>query len=776
MHGNERHETAGGGRTRFVAIFAVLLIVLPFSVSAAFPRPLATGSVGTDVQELQQFLKDRDFFPLAQTTTYFGPLTKDALAKFQVSVGLEAVGQVGPKTLALLNGSSVATSTTSERPLFLGTRGTDVQELQQFLKDKGFYTYPEITGYFGPVTTAALKAYQQANGLEPVGFVGPQTRAKLVEAAEVTPPVTTPSTPTPAAPRSNGESVENSSKPSNTTGSAISPVYSGSPTDTTGPIISSVYSGSPTDTTATITWTTNENADSQVEYGTTDSYGSTTALDTSMTTNHSVGLVGLTASTLYHYRVRSAEGSGNISYSSDATFTTDDPPQVALSVPSGFGWTPPFAITTNGSTYNTDFDIDAAKPAYTRTIYIGSGGSNLNDGLLHDNRVRSISAGITKANAYTGETVRLLIDPGEYLLSEVHDAYSDNWNGVTPTVNTVFEMNGAGRAISIHNQLPATVASTSDPNIYVVTFSTSVTRAAIDRTFTEDGQPQLLYTVFTVATSSNPVAELNAAWTTYGRGVIFKESATKAWVRLRDNRQPDGDVLYFKQGNNGAFSSALANLTLWMDGLTFWGAQTFVVTGGTGSNNPKLYAKDITYSFSQQGGTNGFSWATGEGESYHVNSRATFNVGDGFNYRGAVKALEVNTVGSWNGWVGSITGTNNGSTAHNDAKVIRLNAVYEHNENRNVHDIQNVKSWNLGVTATDSRTASGEAGANFVIGSAGVTTTTATMWLDGVTSSGSLYDLEAYDNTFMYVANTASSSFNNIVSGTPAGTITPYTP
>ena len=38
---------------------------------------------------------------------------------------------------------------------------------------------------------------------------------------------------------------------------------------------------------ATITWTTNEGSDSQIEYGTTSSYGASTVLSTSLVTSHS---------------------------------------------------------------------------------------------------------------------------------------------------------------------------------------------------------------------------------------------------------------------------------------------------------------------------------------------------------------------------------------------------------------------------------------------------------------------------------------------------------
>ncbi len=90
--------------------------------------------------------------------------------------------------------------------------------------------------------------------------------------------------------------------------------------DTTAPIISSIASSTNT-TTATITWTTNENATSTVEYGTTSSYGSASSSNT-LTTNHSITLTGLSESTTYHFRVSSGDASYNYATSTDYTFTT----------------------------------------------------------------------------------------------------------------------------------------------------------------------------------------------------------------------------------------------------------------------------------------------------------------------------------------------------------------------------------------------------------------------------------------------------------------------
>lgn len=91
--------------------------------------------------------------------------------------------------------------------------------------------------------------------------------------------------------------------------------------DTLRPGITSVSSGTPTATGTTITWTTNERANSSVHYGTSESLGSTrTSL--SLATSHSRSLSSLTASTLYYYNVTSCDPSGNCNTTGTRNFTT----------------------------------------------------------------------------------------------------------------------------------------------------------------------------------------------------------------------------------------------------------------------------------------------------------------------------------------------------------------------------------------------------------------------------------------------------------------------
>lgn len=74
------------------------------------------------------------------------------------------------------------------RNLYLGMRDSDtageVSQLQRYLTDTGYYTYGEITGFYGPVTQRAVQKLQDARDIiETTGYgtVGNRTRTIVAE-------------------------------------------------------------------------------------------------------------------------------------------------------------------------------------------------------------------------------------------------------------------------------------------------------------------------------------------------------------------------------------------------------------------------------------------------------------------------------------------------------------------------------------------------------------------------------------------------------------------
>ena len=88
------------------------------------------------------------------------------------------------------------------------------------------------------------------------------------------------------------------------------------------PVISILSTGGVTTGGATVTWTTDRASDTQVEYGPSASYGSSTPLNPTRATSHSATLTGLADGAMYHFRVKSRDAAGNLAASGDQTFMT----------------------------------------------------------------------------------------------------------------------------------------------------------------------------------------------------------------------------------------------------------------------------------------------------------------------------------------------------------------------------------------------------------------------------------------------------------------------
>ncbi|WP_270180336.1 C40 family peptidase [Alkalihalobacillus sp. CinArs1] len=70
--------------------------------------------------------------------------------------------------------------------LKLGMNNSDVKELQDVLKEKGYFTYHTSTGYFGPITEKAVSDFQKAKGLSVTGTANAETLNALKGSAKAT--------------------------------------------------------------------------------------------------------------------------------------------------------------------------------------------------------------------------------------------------------------------------------------------------------------------------------------------------------------------------------------------------------------------------------------------------------------------------------------------------------------------------------------------------------------------------------------------------------------
>lgn len=124
------------------------------------------------------------FYPwIDHTKTYYGILARrsdtggegyDSLqcGRLIRKAWLTGVAQTGTPVPSTGGGYVFTTALTS------GSQGQAVSQLQQKLSSLGFYS-GSVTGYFGPQTAEAVKAFQRAHSVDAVGTVGPLTRTLL---------------------------------------------------------------------------------------------------------------------------------------------------------------------------------------------------------------------------------------------------------------------------------------------------------------------------------------------------------------------------------------------------------------------------------------------------------------------------------------------------------------------------------------------------------------------------------------------------------------------
>lgn len=98
---------------------------------------------------------------------------------------------------------------------------------------------------------------------------------------------------------------------------------------------------------AVIEWTTDQDSDSEVDYGPTPEYGNSAYLNAPPATAHAVTLSGLAPDAIYHYRVKSRNAGGLLAVSGDRTFATPPAPPApppASTAPFSASGAPPMAL------------------------------------------------------------------------------------------------------------------------------------------------------------------------------------------------------------------------------------------------------------------------------------------------------------------------------------------------------------------------------------------------------------------------------------------------
>ena len=141
----------------------------------AQPYSVALGDDGEDVGRLQDRLIQLGY--LGKSTGYYGEETEAAVKDFQASNGLNASGKIGSQTKEKLYSEDVVVKAVN-----YGERSDEVKAIQERLAQLGYMAAEDSTGYYGDKTLAAVKRFQERNGLIADGAIGPETKNLILSA------------------------------------------------------------------------------------------------------------------------------------------------------------------------------------------------------------------------------------------------------------------------------------------------------------------------------------------------------------------------------------------------------------------------------------------------------------------------------------------------------------------------------------------------------------------------------------------------------------------
>ncbi len=226
-------------------------------------------------------------------------------------------------------------------------------------------------------------------------------------------------------------------------------------TSATIPMISAVGSSGVTSTSATINWTTDQPSSSQVTFGTTTAYGSSSPLNSAPVTSHSVTLTGLSPSTTYNYAVISGNAAGP---ATSANFTFSTPATSVIPVISIVG----------GAHNNTAF---SATPTSLAIPYRSSSGNTIVAVCALGNTSSSVSSITDSGSTWT---FRAGVNNGTVVRSEIWSttaggsvastSFTINISGGTPASCAIEEYAGVW-------SLGATATSASTSGIMSVSIT-----------------------------------------------------------------------------------------------------------------------------------------------------------------------------------------------------------------------------------------------------------------------------------------------------------------
>jgi hypothetical protein len=399
----------------------------------------------------------------------------------------------------------------------------------------------------------------------------------------------------------------------------------------------------------------------------------------------------------------------------------------------------PLTILTDGRNFTTNFDITKFKYKGGTTYYVDPVlGKDGNPGRTENTAFYSVYKALQVCS--DGDTIILL--DGLYTRSNwTQDGYIEkSVNIIAKNAGKVIVKNGNNHTYELY--APYTKTYYTSRNIVI---------KAVQKIGNE-------------TTELTAVNSIESVENTEGS---FYCDGTNTYVHLYGDEAPNDDNCFLLLQTNKALVHTLCtdeNVTLYLEGIDFIGGNpsTVLFSASNTYTAPKLYAYNCRFKHAYDATQSKDAVSILGATAIFVKCEASFSNKDGFNYHqynGIVSyGIEIDCIGKCNGYGNTGDPYNNGSTAHDGYKVIRINGIYHDNYGANVADVHvNTKSLNLGCVAFDSTAdQSNNACADFAAQQSGTT-----MYLDNCRAFGSKYNLYCADGAAMYVKKCEYSTKNS---------------
>jgi peptidoglycan hydrolase-like protein with peptidoglycan-binding domain len=144
-----------------------------------------------EVVQLQKYLNQKGVYPENITSGYFGILTEVALKKFQSASGIPNSGIVDNQTFKAICGYESSQTigcpfvTNNLAAGFFEEANNEVKTLQMILVKLNLLDSQYQTGFFGKITTDAVKKFQEKTNLAQTGILNIETRTVLCDMIEM---------------------------------------------------------------------------------------------------------------------------------------------------------------------------------------------------------------------------------------------------------------------------------------------------------------------------------------------------------------------------------------------------------------------------------------------------------------------------------------------------------------------------------------------------------------------------------------------------------------